>query len=101
MAWRPSGEEFRGLRGVDLAALGIPSETEYLQMYLRTTGFEAPRPQDWEFYIVFNLFRAAAIFQGVMARAVAGNASSARALETGRKARPTAEFAWKLVEALP
>ena len=35
MAWRLSGTEFRGLRGVDLAALGIPSETEYLQMYLR------------------------------------------------------------------
>ena len=61
-----------------------------------------PRPsaRDWEFYVVFNLFRAAAIFQGVMARALGGNASSARALETGKRARPTAEFGWKLVEGL-
>jgi len=101
MAWRLSSQEFRGLRDADLAALGIPSEAEYLAMYLRNVNADAPpRPEDWEFYIVFNLFRAAAIFQGVMARAVAGNASSARAVETGKKARPTAEFAWKLVEKI-
>jgi len=100
MAWRLSGEEFRGLRGADLAALGIPTEAEYLDMYLRRTGAARPTPKDWEFYIVFNLFRAAAIFQGVMARAVAGNAASARALETGRRARPTAELAWGQVERL-
>ena len=101
MAWRLSSKEFRGLRDADLAALGIPSEREYVEMYLRNVKAPAPpRPEDWEFYIVFNLFRAAAIFQGVMARAVAGNASSARAVETGKKARPTAEFAWKLVEDL-
>ena len=100
MAWRLSSMEFRGLRDADLGALGIPGEYEYLQTYLHNVGREAPRRQDWEFYIVFNLFRAAAIFQGVMARAVAGNASSDRALETGRKARPTAEFAWSLVEQL-
>jgi aminoglycoside phosphotransferase (APT) family kinase protein len=100
MAWRLSGEEFRGLRGADLASLGIPSEAEYLRMYLAHTDFPPLDPRDWEFCIVFNLFRAAAIFQGVMARAVAGNASSSRAVETGKKARPTAEFAWKVVEAL-
>jgi aminoglycoside phosphotransferase (APT) family kinase protein len=70
-------------------------------MYLRNVQSAAPpRREDWEFYIVFNLFRAAAIFQGVMARAVAGNASSARAVETGRKARPTAELAWAQVQQL-
>ena len=45
-------------------------------------------------------FRAAAIFQGVMARAVAGNAASAQALQTGERARPTAEFGWSLVRDL-
>ena len=100
MAWRLSSREFRGLRDADVTALGIPTEPEYVAMYLRDTGFPKPRDVDWEFYIVFNLFRAAAIFQGVMARAVAGNASSARAVETGKKARPTAEFAWRLVEKL-
>ena len=101
MAWRLSSTEFRGLRDADLAGLGIPTEAEYLATYLRNVKADAPpRAEDWEFYIVFNLFRAAAIFQGVMARAVAGNASSARAVETGRKARPTADFAWKLVERI-
>ena len=101
MAWRLSSREFRGLRGVDLAALGIPSEARYLDRYLERTGRPRPAPAEWEFYVVFNMFRAAAIFQGVMARAVAGNAASAQALETGKRARPTAEFAWKQVEQLP
>jgi aminoglycoside phosphotransferase (APT) family kinase protein len=101
MAWRLSSSEFRGLRGADLAALGIPDEASYLDMYLARVGAgERPSSREWEFYIVFNLFRAAAIFQGVMARAVAGNAASARALETGRRARPTAELAWRQVEQL-
>jgi aminoglycoside phosphotransferase (APT) family kinase protein len=100
MAWRLSSQEFRGLRGCDLAALGIPSETEYLDMYLARRGSPRPAAKDWEFYLAFNLFRAAAIFQGVMARAVGGNAASAQAMETGRRARPTAEFGWTLVERL-
>ena len=87
-------------RGADLPALGIPAEEEYVQMYLDRTGRPRPSARDWEFYLAFNLFRAAAIFQGVMARAVAGNAASAQAVETGRRARPTAEFGWKLVEKL-
>ncbi|MEO7744468.1 MAG: phosphotransferase [Usitatibacter sp.] len=100
MAWRLSPREFRGLRGADLAALGIPGEEEYVQMYLDRTGRPRPSARDWGFYVVFNLFRAAAIFQGVMARAVAGNAASAQALQTGERARPTAEFGWSLVEKL-
>jgi aminoglycoside phosphotransferase (APT) family kinase protein len=100
MAWRLSSREFRGLRGADLAALGIPDEANYLSRYLERVGKPAPTRKDWEFYLVFNLFRAAAIFQGVMARAMAGNAASAQAIETGKRARPTAEFAWKLVERL-
>ena len=87
-------------RGADLDALGIPSESQYLDRYLQRTGRARPSAADWEFYVVFNMFRAAAIFQGVMARAVAGNAASAQALETGKRARPTAEFAWKQVERL-
>ena len=100
MAWRLSPAEYRGLRGADLPVLGIPGEEEYVQMYLERTGRPRPAARDWEFYLAFNLFRAAAIFQGVMARAVAGNAASAQAVETGKRARPTAEFGWKLVEKL-
>jgi aminoglycoside phosphotransferase (APT) family kinase protein len=98
MAWRLSAKEFRGLRGADLGGLGIPTEDQYLQKYLARVGKPRPREQDWEFYLAFNLFRAAAIFQGVMARAMGGNAASAQAMETGRRARPTAELGWALVE---
>jgi aminoglycoside phosphotransferase (APT) family kinase protein len=66
MAWRLSSTEFRGLRGCDLGALGIPSEREYLEAYLRRTGAPAPSEKDWSFCMAYNMFRAAAIFQGVM-----------------------------------
>jgi aminoglycoside phosphotransferase (APT) family kinase protein len=100
MAWRLSATEFRGLRGADLATLGIPGEEEYLDAYLERTGLARPDTRDWAFCMAYNMFRAAAIFQGVMARAVAGNAASAQALDTGRRARPMAELGWKQVEAL-
>jgi aminoglycoside phosphotransferase (APT) family kinase protein len=100
MAWRLSSTEFRGLRGRDLAALGIPSEEEYLARYLERTGAPPPSEKDWNFCMAYNMFRAAAIFQGVMARAVAGNAASAQAVETGKRARPMAELGWRQVERL-
>jgi aminoglycoside phosphotransferase (APT) family kinase protein len=100
MGWRLSSSEFRGLRGGDLEGLGIPGEQEYSRMYMQRTGMTAPSAKDWEFGMAYNMFRAAAIFQGVMARAVAGNAASAWAMETGKRARPTAELGWKQVEQL-
>jgi aminoglycoside phosphotransferase (APT) family kinase protein len=100
MAWRLSSVEFRGLRGCDLRAMGIPSEDEYLGAYLRRTGFPAPSEREWTFCMAYNMFRAAAIFQGVMARALAGNAASARAVETGKRARPMAELGWRQVQQL-
>jgi aminoglycoside phosphotransferase (APT) family kinase protein len=100
MAWRLSGQEYRGLRGLDLAAMGVPSESEYVARYLERTGLPAPSEKDWAFCMAYNMFRAAAIFQGVMARALAGNAASAQAMDTGRRARPMAEAGWSLVRAL-
>ncbi len=98
MAWRLEPGQFRGLVGGDLKALGIPSEADYVAQYCRRTGREPVAAADWEFYAAFNLFRLAAILQGVMARALQGNASSAQALEAGRRARPLAEAAWAQVE---
>jgi aminoglycoside phosphotransferase (APT) family kinase protein len=95
MAWRLSGDDFRGLRGADLGELGIPSEADYLDAYARRTGrTRKPTPGEWRFYLAYNMFRLAAILQGVMARAVAGNAASAQALDAGRRARPIAEIGW-------
>jgi aminoglycoside phosphotransferase (APT) family kinase protein len=100
MVWRIPPGVFRGLGGADLAALGIPTEQEYVAAYCRRTGRAGIEPRDWEYYMVYNMFRIAAIVQGVMARALQGNASSAQALETGRAARPLAEMAWRQVERL-
>ncbi len=99
MAWRLAPDEFRGLRGCDLAGLGIPSEDEYVATYLGANpALARPDDQAWDFYMAYNMFRMAGILQGVLARALAGNAASAQALEAGRRARPLAELAWKQVQ---
>jgi aminoglycoside phosphotransferase (APT) family kinase protein len=100
MAWRIPAGLFRGLADLDLAALGVPSEAEYVQSYFRRTGRAAASAADWEYYMAYNLFRLAAIAQGITARALQGNASSARALEVGRSTRPLADLAWRHVERL-
>lgn len=97
LTWR---QQFRGLVGYDLEALGIPSEQEYVAAYCRRVGRERVQEREWEYYIVFNMFRLSAILQGIMARALQGNASSADAIETGKRARPLAEEAWRLVEKM-
>jgi aminoglycoside phosphotransferase (APT) family kinase protein len=100
MVWRIPPGVFRGLAGADFTGLGIPTEREYLDLYCRRTGRASIPERDWEYYIAYNLFRIAAIAQGVMARALQGNASSAEAMQTGRAARPLAELAWSQVERL-
>jgi len=83
-----------GLEGADLDALGIPDMDTYLAAYCRRVG----RPVfDPTFHIVFSLFRIAAIVEGVMARGVAGNASSEDAARYGALTRPYAERAWATV----
>ncbi|NJD32716.1 MAG: phosphotransferase family protein [Gammaproteobacteria bacterium] len=100
MVWRIPPGVFRGLGGLDFAALGIPTERAYVEAYCRRTGREGIPQREWEYYMAYNMFRIAAIAQGVMARALQGNASSAEAMQTGRAARPLAELAWGQVERL-
>jgi aminoglycoside phosphotransferase (APT) family kinase protein len=92
MAWRLSPEEFRGLRGVDIAALGIPSEKEYVEAYCTRTGRD--QIHHWDFYMAYNMFRLAAILQGIMGRVVEGTAASKHAAEMGKLARPLAKLGW-------
>ncbi len=98
MAWRLSPQQFRGLMGCDLATLGIPTETEYVAEYCRRTGRKGI--PDFEFYLIFNMFRIAAILHGVLARAIQGNAASRNAVETGGRARLVADVAWDMVRGL-
>ncbi len=100
MSWRLSPGQFRGLAGHDLAALGIPSEREYVALYCQRTGRASIPAAEFEYYLAFNMFRLTAIAQGIMARALQGNASSQEAVETGRRARPLAEEAWRQVEKI-
>lgn len=95
LTWELSAEQFRGMAGADLAGLGIPDQRTYLDLYARRTGRATIEPARWQFYVVFNLFRLAAILQGIAKRAEEGTASSVTAAETGRRAGPIAELAWR------
>jgi len=97
ITWRLRPDEFRGLLGHPLDALGIPDETRYLQRYCERTGRAAIADSDWTFYAAFNLFRLAAILQGIMKRAIDGSAADAKATENGRRAPIIAEAGWRQV----
>lgn len=96
MGWRIPHDLWRGIGGLDLAKLGIPSEEQYVQWYGDATGRDAAG--HWEFYIAYNLFRMAAILHGIAQRAANGNAAAADAVETGRKAGPLAELGWQAAQ---
>ena len=81
MQWQmPPGGSGRGLQGVDRAALGLPSDQEFIAAYCRRTGIDGI--EGFNFYLAFCFFRMAAIIQGVLKRALDGNASNP---ERGRK----------------
>ena len=81
MQWRlPHSSGFRGLGGLDRAALGIPSEGDYVAAYCRRRGIDAIG--NWTFYLAFSFFRLAAICQGVYKRALDGNASNPEKAKT-------------------
>jgi aminoglycoside phosphotransferase (APT) family kinase protein len=93
MSWHIPPGQFRGIAGLDLKALGIPSEEDYIAKYCERTG-KTIRKEDFTFYLAYNMFRMAGILQGIMKRYVDGVASSEQALKTGQAARPMAEMGW-------
>ncbi len=100
MAWHIPPGSFRGIGGLDHASLGIPTEGEYIRMYCERTGLTTPealRP-DWNFYLAYNMFRIAAILQGIAKRVETGTASSAQAVKSAAGARPLAQMAWKFAQ---
>jgi aminoglycoside phosphotransferase (APT) family kinase protein len=100
MSWHIPPGTFRGIGGVDVAALGIPSESENIHRYCDRTGLATPADlkTDWNFYLAYNMFRIAAILQGIAKRVEAGTASSDEAKVNGAGARPMAELAWKFAQ---
>ena len=89
----PGGPNFSGLAGMDLAALGIPSEEDYVADYCRRTGRDHLPNKDY--LIVFCLFRLAGILHGIKGRLARGTASSAHAAEMVERLEPLADLAWE------
>ncbi len=94
IAWHSEPHEYGGLLGLDLAAEGLPDQAAYEADYyasvkhgLRMTSF----------HMAFALFRFAVIFEGIAARAKAGNASDGGAARTGML---SARFARRAVDVL-
>lgn len=100
LSWHVPPGHFRGIAGLDLTALGLPTEQEQVARYCHLTGRDGINPAHWDFYIAYNLFRIAAILQGIMKRVVEGTAASAQALDAGRRAKPMAEIGWRYAESI-
>jgi aminoglycoside phosphotransferase (APT) family kinase protein len=96
MSWHIPPGHFRGISGLDLHSLGIPSEAEYIAAYCERTGRN--RIEHWDFYLAYNMFRLAAILQGIMKRALDGTAASEQAIDSGKRARPLAELGWEYAQ---
>lgn len=95
MGWYLPLGTHRTLAGVDLAPLGIPGPQEYLAWYCHARGLEAADVgTHWNFHLAFNMFRLAAIQQGVARRALDGNAASSRAREVAARVAATAQAGW-------
>ncbi|ABM37222.1 phosphotransferase [Polaromonas naphthalenivorans] len=96
MAWHIPPGAFRGIGGLDVASFGIPTEVDYIRRYCERTGLTTPEAlkADWNFYLAYNLFRMAAILQGIAKRIEAGTASSAQAVSSAAGAPLLAKMAW-------
>jgi aminoglycoside phosphotransferase (APT) family kinase protein len=105
MAWHIPPGVFRGIAGLDLESLGIPSEHDYISRYCERvdTGGKtldaAALEEDWNFYLAYNLFRLASITQGIAKRVVDGTAASEQARASGAATRSLSEMGWKFAQA--
>ena len=101
MSWHIPPGSFRGIGGLDLPTLGIPLESEYVRRYCERSGRGTPQAlkADWNFYLAYNMFRLAAILQGIAKRVEAGTAASEQARQSGAGARPLAELGWRFAQA--
>ena len=93
-----AGGPLNGMNGLDLDALGIPSEETLLEAYAMRAGHN--RVLDIDFYIVFSMFRLAAILAGVLRRGLDGNAADPRAIERGQTYKQIAQSAWAIANRI-
>lgn len=93
MMYRMPPHIVAGLRGADIAALGIPDEAAYLAAYCRRTGRSAM--PGYDYYMAVNFFRLAAIFHGIKGRVASGTAASAQAEQRVQVLPELMELAWQ------
>jgi len=96
MMYRMPPVALAGLAGVDLAAVNIPSEAQYVASYCRRTGRGGIPHLD--FYMAFNFFRFAAIIHGIKGRVARGSAASANADQLVKWLPLYAELGWQQAE---
>ena len=97
MARRVAPDEFCGLERHDLAALGLPGEAEQLTRCFTASaeGGRAVSPEVMDCLMALNIFRMAAILQGILERNLQGNAVAGDSHATGARARRMAEADWR------
>lgn len=78
MPWHTAPDEYGGILGLDLAALGLPDQAAFVTRYM--AGNPACPPLQ-PFHIAFALFRFAVIFVGIADRARQGNAAGGNAAD--------------------
>jgi aminoglycoside phosphotransferase (APT) family kinase protein len=91
-----TGAGSSGIAGLDLKAAGIPSIAEACAQYCKLTGRDGIPSLDW--YFAFNMFRIAAILQGIAGRVRDGTAASAQALDSIKRIGPLADMAWSFAK---
>ncbi|MBA3667338.1 MAG: phosphotransferase family protein [Sphingomonas sp.] len=91
MMYRMPATLFSGLGGMDVGALGIPNEEEYVAAYCRRTGRD--HLPDIDYLAAFVMFRLAAIIHGIKGRVVRGSASSSHAAAMVDRLEPLADLA--------
>jgi len=92
MNWVMPSDGRSGLGGRDVAALGIPTQEEAVQLYCDLTGRDGIPALDW--YFSYNAFRLACILQGIAGRVRDGTAASAHATQMIARIRPLASAAF-------
>jgi aminoglycoside phosphotransferase (APT) family kinase protein len=91
--WHMPSMVFNGFSDLDLTGTGIPTAEAYLAAYCERTGRDGI--ENLDFYFAYNVFRLAAILQGIAGRVRDGTASSEHAKQTASHVRPLAQIAWR------
>jgi aminoglycoside phosphotransferase (APT) family kinase protein len=95
LAWLTAPDEFEGLHGLDLQALGLPSQAEYLARYQAASGRTSPV---LPFHHAFSLFRFSVILEGIAARVRTGNATGENAASVAALGARFARYAVELID---